>query len=112
MLSFIIDVHALPDVCFSSQALPYFDRLDYVSMMTNEQCFSLAVEKLLNIEIPLRAKWIRGILIEFLLILQYSYFSRLASLIEQKFAGGEFSTFTTRVKACFYWFLYILSLRK
>ena len=34
------------------QALPYFDRLDYVSMMTNEQCFSLAVEKLLNIEIP------------------------------------------------------------
>jgi NADH dehydrogenase (ubiquinone) Fe-S protein 2 len=41
------------------QALPYFDRLDYVSMMTNEQCFSLAVEKLLNIEIPMRAKWIR-----------------------------------------------------
>ncbi|KAM5355714.1 hypothetical protein ACJ41O_002360 [Fusarium nematophilum] len=30
------------------QALPYFDRLDYVSMMTNEQCFALAVEKLLN----------------------------------------------------------------
>ena len=30
------------------QALPYFDRLDYVSMMTNEQCFSLAVEKLLR----------------------------------------------------------------
>src|SRR5271168_1582527 len=41
------------------QALPYFDRLDYVSMMTNEQCFSLAVEKLLNIDIPVRAKWIR-----------------------------------------------------
>ncbi|EPS40585.1 hypothetical protein H072_5547 [Dactylellina haptotyla CBS 200.50] len=41
------------------QALPYFDRLDYVSMMTNEQCFSLAVEKLLNIEVPERAKWIR-----------------------------------------------------
>ncbi|KXX78713.1 NADH-ubiquinone oxidoreductase 49 kDa subunit, mitochondrial [Madurella mycetomatis] len=41
------------------QALPYFDRLDYVSMMTNEQCFSLAVEKLLNIEIPERAKYIR-----------------------------------------------------
>ena len=41
------------------QALPYFDRLDYVSMMTNEQCFSLAVEKLLNIEIPIRAKYIR-----------------------------------------------------
>src|SRR5882762_2842213 len=41
------------------QALPYFDRLDYVSMMVQEQCFSLAVEKLLNIEIPERAKWIR-----------------------------------------------------
>lgn len=41
------------------QALPYFDRLDYVSMMTNEQVFSLAVEKLLNIEVPERAKWIR-----------------------------------------------------
>ncbi|KAL1115616.1 hypothetical protein AAG570_005906 [Ranatra chinensis] len=42
-----------------TQALPYFDRLDYVSMMCNEQCFSLAVEKLLNIDIPLRAKYIR-----------------------------------------------------
>lgn len=41
------------------QALPYFDRLDYVSMMCNEQAFSLAVEKLLNIDIPIRAKWIR-----------------------------------------------------
>lgn len=42
-----------------TQALPYFDRLDYVSMMVNEQCFSLAVEKLLNIDIPERAKYIR-----------------------------------------------------
>lgn len=41
------------------QALPYFDRLDYCSMMTNEQVYSLAVEKLLNIEIPIRAKYIR-----------------------------------------------------
>ncbi|XP_041373206.1 NADH-ubiquinone oxidoreductase 49 kDa subunit-like [Gigantopelta aegis] len=41
------------------QALPYFDRLDYVSMMCNEQCYSIAVEKLLNIEVPERAKWIR-----------------------------------------------------
>jgi NADH:ubiquinone oxidoreductase subunit D len=43
-----------------TQALPYFDRLDYVSMMCNEQCYSLAVEKLLNIDIPLRAKYIRS----------------------------------------------------
>ena len=44
------------------QALPYFDRLDYVSMMAQEQCYSLAVENLLNIEIPLRAKYIRVLL--------------------------------------------------
>src|SRR6202000_567648 len=53
------------------QALPYFDRLDYVSMMTNEQCFSLAVEKLLNIEIPDRAKWIRVLFSEITRILNH-----------------------------------------
>ncbi|POS84178.1 HydB/Nqo4-like protein [Erysiphe pulchra] len=53
------------------QALPYFDRLDYVSMMTNEQCFSLAVEKLLNIEIPERAKWIRTMFAEITRILNH-----------------------------------------
>ncbi|MEQ2312588.1 NADH dehydrogenase Fe-S protein subunit 2 ndufs2 [Ameca splendens] len=42
------------------QALPYFDRLDYVSMMCNEEAYSLAVEKLLNIQAPPRAQWIRG----------------------------------------------------
>jgi NADH:ubiquinone oxidoreductase subunit D len=42
------------------QGLPYMDRLDYVSMMCNEQCYSLAIEKLLNIDIPKRAKYIRG----------------------------------------------------
>ncbi|KAG8560258.1 hypothetical protein GDO81_014865 [Engystomops pustulosus] len=46
------------------QALPYFDRLDYVSMMCNEQCYSLAVEKLLNIRPPLRAQWIRVLFAE------------------------------------------------
>jgi NADH dehydrogenase (ubiquinone) Fe-S protein 2 len=53
------------------QALPYFDRLDYVSMMTNEQCFSLAVEKLLNIEIPERAKYIRTMFGEITRILNH-----------------------------------------
>ena len=53
------------------QALPYFDRFDYVSMMTNEQCFSLAVEKLLNIEIPERAKWIRVMFAEITRILNH-----------------------------------------
>lgn len=42
------------------QALPYFDRLDYVSMMVNEQAYSIAVEKLLGITPPLRAQYIRG----------------------------------------------------
>ena len=42
------------------QALPYFDRLDYVSMMTNEQAYSIAVEKLLGLTVPLRAQYIRG----------------------------------------------------
>ncbi len=45
---------------FMLQALPYFDRLDYVSMMCNEEAYSLAVEKLLNIQAPPRAQWIRG----------------------------------------------------
>jgi NADH dehydrogenase (ubiquinone) Fe-S protein 2 len=53
------------------QALPYFDRLDYISMMTNEQCFSLAVEKLLNIEIPERAKWIRTLFGEITRVLNH-----------------------------------------
>lgn len=41
------------------QALPYFDRLDYVSMMCQEQAYSLAVEKLLDCSVPLRAQYIR-----------------------------------------------------
>ncbi|KAI8581071.1 hypothetical protein K450DRAFT_234488 [Umbelopsis ramanniana AG] len=53
------------------QALPYFDRLDYVSMMTNEQAYSLAVEKLLNIEIPERAKYIRTMFGEITRILNH-----------------------------------------
>ena len=53
------------------QTLPYFDRLDYVSMMTNEQCFSLAVEKLLNIDIPPRAKFIRTMFAEITRILNH-----------------------------------------
>jgi NADH dehydrogenase (ubiquinone) Fe-S protein 2 len=53
------------------QALPYFDRLDYVSMMTNELCYSLAVEKLLNIEVPERAKWIRTLFGEITRILNH-----------------------------------------
>ncbi|KAF8799902.1 putative NADH dehydrogenase 49K chain [Phlegmacium glaucopus] len=53
------------------QALPYFDRLDYVSMMTNELCYSLAVEKLLNIQVPDRAQWIRTLFGEITRILNH-----------------------------------------
>jgi NADH-quinone oxidoreductase subunit D len=41
------------------QALPYMDRLDYVSMMSNEHAYCLAVEKLLGVAIPIRAQYIR-----------------------------------------------------
>ncbi|KAJ3347680.1 NADH dehydrogenase Fe-S protein subunit 2 ndufs2 [Entophlyctis luteolus] len=54
-----------------TQALPYFDRLDYVSMMCNEQAYSLAVEKLLNIDIPPRAKYIRTLFAEITRILNH-----------------------------------------
>lgn len=54
-----------------TQALPYFDRLDYSSAMTNELCFSLAVEKLLNIEVPERAKWIRTLFGELTRVLNH-----------------------------------------
>ncbi|GAA96554.1 uncharacterized protein L969DRAFT_488251 [Mixia osmundae IAM 14324] len=54
-----------------TQALPYFDRLDYVSMMTNELCYSRAVEKLLNIEVPERAKWIRTLFGEITRVLNH-----------------------------------------
>ena len=41
------------------QALPYMDRLDYMSMMANEHAYCLAVERLLGIEVPVRAQYIR-----------------------------------------------------
>ena len=47
-----------------TQAVPYFDRLDYVAPMNQEHAFALAVEKLLNIEIPIRAKYIRVLFCE------------------------------------------------
>ena len=54
-----------------NQALPYLDRLDYVSMMAQEHCFSLAIEKLLNLSIPNRASFIRVIFCEITRILNH-----------------------------------------
>ena len=53
------------------QALPYFDRLDYVSMMSQEHSYCLAVEKLANIKVPLRAKYIRVLFAEITRILNH-----------------------------------------
>jgi NADH-quinone oxidoreductase subunit D len=41
------------------QSLPYMDRLDYVSMMCNEHAYCLAIEKMMGIEVPIRAQYIR-----------------------------------------------------
>ena len=47
-----------------TQALPYFDRLDYVAPMNQEHAFALAIEKLLNIEVPIRGQYIRVLFCE------------------------------------------------
>lgn len=53
------------------QALPYFDRLDYVSMMAQEHVYSLAIEKIINCEISKRVQCIRVILLEITRILNH-----------------------------------------
>ena len=53
------------------QALPYFDRLDYVSMMSQEHSYCLAVEKLSNTKVPLRAQYIRVLFAEITRILNH-----------------------------------------
>jgi NADH-quinone oxidoreductase subunit D len=53
------------------QAIPYFDRLDYVSPMCQEHAFSLAVERLMGIEPPPRAKYIRVLFAEITRILNH-----------------------------------------
>jgi NADH-quinone oxidoreductase subunit D len=53
------------------QALPYLDRLDYVSPMSQEHAFAMAVEKLLGCEVPLRAKYLRVIFSEITRILNH-----------------------------------------
>ncbi len=53
------------------QALPYFDRLDYVSPMNQEHAFALSVEKLLGLEVPERAQYIRVLFCELTRILNH-----------------------------------------
>lgn len=54
-----------------SQNLPYLDRLDYVSMMAQEHCFSMAVEKLTNTIVPDRGRYIRVMFLEVTRILNH-----------------------------------------
>lgn len=53
------------------QGLPYFDRLDYVSMIAQEHAYCLAIENLLNVTVPVRAKYIRTIFLEITRLLNH-----------------------------------------
>jgi NADH-quinone oxidoreductase subunit D len=53
------------------QTLPYMDRLDYMSMMSNEQGYCLAVEKLLGVDVPVRAQYIRVMFAEITRLLNH-----------------------------------------
>ena len=53
------------------QSVPYMDRLDYVSMMCNEHAYVMAIEKLLKVEVPLRAQYIRVMFDEITRILNH-----------------------------------------
>ena len=54
-----------------NQSIGYMDRLDYVSMMSNEHAYVMAVEKLLGIEVPVRAKYIRVLFDEMTRVLNH-----------------------------------------
>ena len=53
------------------QSLPYMDRLDYVSMMCNEHAYCLAIEKLLGVDVPIRAQYIRVMFAEITRIMNH-----------------------------------------
>src|SRR3982750_3340714 len=53
------------------QSLPYMDRLDYVSMMANEQAYCLAIERMMGIEVPIRAQYIRVMFAEITRLLNH-----------------------------------------
>jgi NADH-quinone oxidoreductase subunit D len=53
------------------QSLPYMDRLDYVSMMANEQAYCLTIEKMMGVEVPMRAQYIRVMFAEITRLLNH-----------------------------------------
>ena len=70
------------------QGLPYLDRLDYVSMMAQEHAYCLAIEKLLYLEVPLKAKYIRVLFLEITRILNH-----LLSITTHALDVGAFTPF-------------------
>jgi NADH dehydrogenase (ubiquinone) Fe-S protein 2 len=70
------------------QALPYFDRLDYVAMMIQEHVFVLGIEQLLSLQIPLRAQYIRVLFSELTRILNH-----LLALTAHALDVGAFTPF-------------------
>jgi len=71
-----------------NQGLPYMDRLDYVSMMSQEHCYSLAIENLLFLPVPTRAKYIRVLFLELTRILNH-----LLTLTTHALDVGAFTPF-------------------
>lgn len=61
----------LMETKFYIQSLPYLDRLDYVSMMSQEHAYCLVIENLLNLDVPIRAQYIRIIFSEITRILNH-----------------------------------------
>jgi NADH-quinone oxidoreductase subunit D len=55
------------------QSLPYVDRLDYISMMSNEHAYCLAIEKLLGVDVPIRAQYIRVMFAEISRLLNHLF---------------------------------------
>ena len=55
------------------QTVPYMDRLDYTTMMCNEHAYVMAIEKLLGIDVPIRAQYIRVMFDEITRILDHLF---------------------------------------
>src|SRR3989339_2098654 len=70
------------------QSVPYMDRLDYVSMMVNEHAYVMAIEKLLGIEVPIRAQYIRVMFDEITRLLNH-----LLWIGSHGFGGGAMTMF-------------------
>jgi len=69
------------------QSLPYFDRLDYVSMMVQEHGYSLAIEKIISCSVSSRAQYIRILFLEITRILNRVFFLFILCTIMESIMG-------------------------